>query len=426
MPGCSVLTDGEHHIIGKTIEMQGLHKNGRFIPVELSLSEWESSGKKFYTSIMRDISGRLLAEEKIKKLLLGVEQSPASIIITDSESNIEYVNKKFISVTGYSSAEVIGKNTRILKSGENDPKIYEELWSNIKAGKEWRGELCNRKKSGDRYWEAVLISPLISNDGNITNFIALKEDITEQKKLMKELIEAKDKAEETNRLKSNFLANMSHELRTPLIGILGYAEIIQEKMKDTVYFEMVNTILNSGRRLKETLNLLLDLSYIESNKTEIRMEVIDIKDNINETVKLFKASAEKKNLSIITVFPDEPVSAKLDDKLFSQIMNNLLNNAIKFTNSGGVSIAVSNQANNEYNFVKIQVRDTGIGIPEEKIDIIFEEFEQVSEGYGREFEGTGLGLTLVKKFTELMGGKVGVESEYGKGTVFMLEFPQKI
>ena len=148
--------------------------------------------------------------------------------------NIEYVNKKFCEVTGYYKEEVSGKNPRILKSDNHDKNFYTELWNHILSGKDWQGEMLNKKKNGELYWESSLISPLVNTKGEITNYIAVKEDITEKKKMIDDLIRAKELADQSNKLKDAFIANMSHEIRTPLNGILGLTSLIKDMYSEHI------------------------------------------------------------------------------------------------------------------------------------------------------------------------------------------------
>ena len=365
-----------------------------------------------------DVTDKKRAEEGYKKLSLAVEQSPASVIITSPKGEIEFVNDKFCEVTGYSKEEVIGKNPRILKSDHQDKGFYTNLWNTILSGKEWNGELQNKKKNGELYWESALISPLIDKNGNITSFIAVKEDITERKHEQEELIRAKEKAEEMNRLKNIFLSNMSHELRTPLIGILGYAEFLAGELKDPNLVEMVNIIKNSGKRLTQTLNNILDISKIEAEKQEVDFKKQDLLKHLNEQVKLFKPVAESRNLSLTLETREENLVAYVDENMFISIINNLLSNALKYTEKGAITITARKETKNAI----IEVKDNGIGMPEEYHELVYEPFRQISEGLNRKYEGTGLGLTLVKKYIDMSHGRITMESKPGEGTIFTLRF----
>jgi PAS domain S-box-containing protein len=365
-----------------------------------------------------DITDKKKAEEGYRKLSLAVDQSPASVVITNPAGEIEYVNEKFCDVTGYSKEEVLGKNPRILKSGNQGSEFYENLWVTILAGREWSGELQNKKKNGDLYWEYAQISPLTNKEGDIISFIAVKEDITERKREQEELIKAKENAEEMNRLKNIFLSNMSHELRTPLIGILGYAEYLSEELQETRLIEMVDIIRSSGKRLNETLNNILDISVIESEKRKVNLRKQDLLKYLNEQIVLFRPVAKRKNLILVLRTDEEKIEAYIDEELFISIINNLLSNALKYTEKGSVIIS----ARKDLDKAVVEVKDTGIGIPEEYSEVIFEPFRQVSEGWNRKYEGTGLGLTLVKKFTGLLGASVSLKSAPDEGSTFTIEF----
>jgi len=237
-----------------------------------------------------------------------------------------------------------------------------------------------------------------------------------------ELIEAKNKAEEMNRLKTNFLANMSHELRTPMVGIMGYTEILKREITSPELKEMSSEIYDSANRLLGTLNLILDLSKIEADKSEIHKEIINVGDVTVSQIKTFEELVKKKKLYINTNIKDKNIYSFLDERIFRQIVNNLISNAIKFTHKGGITVEVNKKIVDNNENVVLKVTDTGIGIPENDLDLIFEEFRQVSEGFDRGFEGSGLGLSITKKFVSLMNGKISVESKVGSGSVFTVSF----
>lgn len=391
-----------------------------------NVNEYDNSSKELLDLVAHELSLYIRhkrAEELTSKLSTAIVQSPVSIMITDSHGDIEYVNPKFIEVSGYNLEEVRGQNPRILNAGYRTKTEYKEMWTTILTGKEWRGEFYNKKKNGELYWESATISPIINSHGEITNFIALKEDITAQKRMTEELIAAKEKAEEMNRVKSYFYANMSHELRTPFVGILGYSELLYETLQDQEQREMANQILNSSKRLTETLNKVLDITKLEFDKIEPGLVDTDLFQLIKNLQDLFNASAEKKLTKIKTEFNCKPFNFKTDEKLLREILTNLINNAIKFTYNGVITISVELSKIEQKNNLIIKVTDTGVGIPKEKQEIIWLEFRQASEGFNRSFEGTGLGLTIVRKYTEMLGGQVFVESEVGKGSVFRVELP---
>ncbi|MBA4251970.1 MAG: hypothetical protein C0442_09655 [Chlorobiaceae bacterium] len=362
-------------------------------------------------------------DDKIAQLSQAVEESPVSVVITDPNGFIEYVNLTFTEVTGYSLDEVIGRKPSILKSEFQNDQVYKELWETITAGGNWSGELLNKKKNGELFWELVSISSIKNLRGEITHYVGVKDDITKAKKYEEELLIAKEKAEEMNRLKSNFLSNMSHELRTPLIGILGYAEILSEEVIHDSQKNMILRILDGGKRLSTTLNMILDLARVESNKMEIMINDFHVNDILKTEVYLFYAPAKLKNLKLDLVISNNDCYIAVDEKIFSSIISNLINNAIKYTHEGGITVQVDKIIYESKKYCEIKIIDTGIGIPQDSLSVIFDEFRQVSEGYSRHFEGTGLGLTITKRFVELLNGKIFVESEVGKGTTMSVIFP---
>lgn len=376
-----------------------------------------------FIAIKEDITERKKTDWELRKLSRAVEQSSASIIITDTGGNIEYVNPKFCELTGYSSDEVLGRKPKILEHALSTSSNLKDLWNTIKQGDEWRGEFLNRKKNGESFWEFASISPIKNSEGKTTNYLLIKEDITKRKEAEGELQLAKKRAEEMNKLKSIFLANMSHELRTPMVAILGYSDVLRKELENPNLLEMSQEIYDSSRRLMNTLNLLLDLSRIEANKAVINYAEIDVSAIAAEEFGVYQSMAKNKNLQFETDLPDEPIVTLLDERMLRQIVNNLTSNAVKFTNKGNVRLTVKKELRVEKENIIIQISDTGIGIPKSSQKIIFEAFRQISEGFNRDFEGAGLGLTITKKFVEMLNGEIEIESELGRGATFTIKFP---
>ena len=229
--------------------------------------------------------------------------------------------------------------------------------------------------------------------------------------------------EEAKKLKSVFLDNMSHELRTPITVILGYAGILYDEIDDPDLKEMAEIILKSSNRLTESLNLLLDQSDVDSKRLRVEFEQKDLKEILVETYNVYKPMVEDKGL--ILNFNSELKNAlcHIDTKMFNKVMTNILNNALKFTRNGSIDISLSSDLFNGKDAFAIKIADTGIGIPEEKKSLIFEAFRQVSEGMNRLYQGTGLGLSVTKKFVEIMNGEIKVESKVNEGTTFLIKFP---
>lgn len=257
-------------------------------------------------------------------------------------------------------------------------------------------------------------------------FKSLDEKNRELLKNREELIIAKDKAEESDRLKSTFLANMSHELRTPLNGILGFTEVLRTEIYDEVYREMADIVHTSGTRLLDTLNSIIDLSIIESSRMDIDHQKIKLDEFVDEAITLFRASAFKKDLLLTGETESDFDYIISDRKVLANLINNLIDNAIKYTGDGSVQVKAIVVPENESYQLKISVTDTGIGIDNERLKHIFDKFRQGSEGHDRQFEGAGLGLTICKKYVELLKGRIIATSESNKGSEFRIEIPVKV
>jgi PAS domain S-box-containing protein len=258
---------------------------------------------------------------------------------------------------------------------------------------------------------------------NENEVVSLVRNVSERRRYEKELKEARDKAEQASMAKSEFLANMSHEIRTPMNAILGFSEILLEKTSDPISQKHVKAILGSGQTLLALINDLLDLSKIEAGKLEIEPEPVDLKTVFEEIRQMFIQKTEEKNLVFnIKIGAHIPDTLMLDEVRIRQILFNLVGNAIKFTNSGYIKLSVESKQHRkkqEYDLV-FEVEDTGIGIPEDQQEIIFEAFRQQSGQSIRKYGGTGLGLAITKKLVEKMGGTVTLKSMIGKGSVFSI------
>ncbi len=402
------------------IERNILCSNGKIITIEMHTKMMPNGT---YQSIIRDITGRKMAEDNLRKLSSAVEQSQVSIVITNKDGVIEYVNPKLLEVTGFAVDETIGQNPRIFKSGEFSGNDYKDMWNILITGKEWKGIFHNRKKNGELFWESATISPVKNEFGEITHFVAVKEDITKKKEMEINLQKALEKAEEMSRLKSNFLANMNHELRTPLNGILGFAGILKEELKDQEHIKMASVILSSGRRLSETLNLILDLSDVEAEKIDISSKKLEVVSIVKNIAGLFTEAALQKKLDYRFINKERKIFAKLDEQFFPRVIYNLIDNSVKYTDKGSIVIEIGTENQNNNSLFYVKIKDTGIGISKENIEIIWNAFRQISEGLNRGYEGTGLGLTISKRITELLHGTIEVESELGKGSEFIVKFP---
>lgn len=483
------------------------------------------------------------AEDKALILSKVIEQSPTSIVITDPNSTIEYVNPSFTKMTGYTFEESIGKTPRILKSGHHTKEFYKNLWTTLIEGKDWKGEFLNKKKNGELYWETAIISAIVNEEGKITHFVEVKEDVTQKKKAEelirtqnellqvifdnipvmitrlepgsgkftvnrefeekigwadsssdfysllekcypdpvyrksieeyirkaeagwkemvmstesgkelyaiwsniklqegseisigvditdrkayeRDLIRAKEQAEKSDKLKTEFLAQISHEIRSPMNAIISFVSLAADELENKFtpelleYFEGINS---AGKRLMRTIELVVNASEMQLgiyNPVPTHIELIeDIFKTLN---KEYSESAAGKGLGYH--FHPETEKAEIIGDSYSviHIFHNLIDNAIKYTEKGKIDIFVKKA---EDGYIEVSVNDTGIGMSEPFMENLFQPFTQEDQGYSRRYEGSGLGLSLVKYFCSLNRATVNVSSEKNKGSIFTVRFP---
>lgn len=552
-----LLENYEKLISGKAstleFELRGVRKDGKTIHLmNFESCSWIGSRQLFIGNIL-DITKRKEYEEKLLSFSRAVEQSPASIIITDVEGKIEYANPFFSQLTGYSREEYIGRTPRIMKSGHHSVAFYKQMWDTIKSGKTWEGELYNRKKDKSFYWEQATIAPIKNENGKIINFVAIKTDITESKEMTQklisaqksseenrkwfealfytspafvsitrlngqyvdvnesfqaisgytkqelvalsstdidvwinpkdrsilleelnargqvermetafrlrngqqifamvsakfielnneqlilmvtqdftqlkeaeaELIAAKEKAEESDRLKTAFLLNMSHEIRTPMNGILGFASLLNEPgLNDEERAQFISMIDKSGERLLSTINDIIEISKIEIGDVKLKTAQVNLMELMHFHYKFFQLETKEKllDLEISCQISGDDAELITDKQKLDSILTNLIKNAIKFTSEGKIEIGNYLKDGHVWFFVA----DTGKGIPEEKQSTIFDRFRQVDTGLTRSYEGSGIGLSIVKAYIEILKGSIEVKSEVGKGTTFLFSIP---
>lgn len=369
----------------------------------------------------KDINDALTKSEKKFRTLF--DNAGDAILLLDDYKFIEF-NKSAETLFG------LGRNELLFKSPvELSPEFQQDGTSSAVKAKEFmdsaysnesvRFEWMHQKQDGTLFETEVSLNSVYI--GSMKMLLAVMRDITERKKYEEGLKAAVEKAEEMNKVKSNFLANMSHELRTPMTGILGFADILSKTLEDPEQKEMAEVIYKGGKRLTNTLNMILDLSKIEAERIEVDLKPCCISGIINESVKLFEATAREKKL-MLKAEVNKDVESEIDSRLLNQVLSNLIKNAIIYTEKGSVTVSLDKIIERNIEYAEIKITDTGIGIPEDSINVIFEPFRQVSEGWTRTFEGTGLGLTISKKFVELMDGTISVRSKVDVGTEFIIRF----
>ncbi len=372
-----------------------------------------------------DISLKKQHEEELKTEKIYFENlfnnSPEAIIISDINSIVIRVNKQFTKLFQYEEVEIIGRSIDELISEESEIEFAHSITKQIKTGINLAFETVRLRKDRTKIDVVILGVPITLNDGN-TVIYGIYQDISKQKAEQNELKIAKEKAIESDKLKTNFLATMSHELRTPLNGILGFSELLlSEDINDDI-LDMVQSIHQSGNRLLDTINSILDISILESNKLNLKIKEENIIEIINEKILKFLPKAEEKNLEINFSFKGTLI-IHTDKKILGIIINNLLDNAVKYTKKGSISIEISKEIILNKSYLQISIIDTGIGISKENFEKIFHYFSQVSEGYTRSYEGTGLGLSITKHYIEILNGEISIESEIDKGSSFIIRIP---
>ena len=367
-------------------------------------------------NIISDLSEtRLSLQNTILELIQQKDalDQHAIVSIADEFGSIINVNDKFCEISGYSREELIGNNHRMLKSDMHPKEFYQELWSTISQGDIWHGKICNQGKDGSHYWVQSTISPFFDTNGKPYQYVSIRTDITE-------LLESKIEAEKANRAKNIFIASMSHELRTPMNAIIGFAQLLEMKLKGSE-LESINEIKKSGDYLLVLLNEILDLSNLEIGTVQPSLEKIDINTFVSESLLSVQDMAKNKNIKIhLKTEEDSSIYIIADRLRLKQALLNYLTNAIKFNKDNGnvlVSIKLIDSSK-----CRILVKDSGQGISKDKSSTIFNPFTKLDQHIGLT-EGSGIGLAITKRIVEMMNGKVGVESEEGIGSTFWIELP---
>lgn len=466
----------EHPItkaMGTRPVLSAQHKSGAQIPVDISLSPLptvEGYGQ-LIQAVIRDAMPRWNTQQDLLVQSVAMNAAANGIVITDIKGIIQWINPAVSRMTGYTRKEMIGSHTRILKSGQHDEKFYKNLWETVMEGKTWFGEITNRRKNGTLYYEEQHIAPVRNDAGQIVRLIAIKQDVTARrqaemklkeanKELRKQLAQIKnlatqlheanltleskvaertqelaalnsslekvnDQLQEVDELKSSFLSVISHELRTPFANILMSLQILESHLStDTqteqyTVFQQLSAGINDANKMVNSL--IKHASFIRKHGV---MRMVPIKPGeLVETIgMIFKARAERNGLAFTLNIANDLPEILGDEERLTDAMHELITNAIKFTPSGGeIKVRVWAKAN----MLFFAVQDTGQGIPEDKLPLLWDSFQQMADPIRRGREGLGLGLALVKYIVEAHNGEIWANSQEGVGSTFGFKLPKK-
>jgi PAS domain S-box-containing protein len=399
--------------MGSGLSLTGRRKDYSEFPVEVSLSPLETEGDALFIAVaIRDVTERGRAEKKFRGLL---EAAPDAIVIADDKGLIVLVNSQTEKLFGYSRDLILGQSFEMLIPQRFHNIIPATNYFVDPVARPMGLELYGLRQDGSEFPVEISYNPLETETGVLVS--AAIRDVTERKVFQESL-------EKANRLKSEFLANMSHELRTPLNGIIGFSEfLIDEKTGplNPKQKEYLGDVLSSGRHLLQLINDILDLAKVEAGKMEMNIEEFSLRQAIAEVTSIVNPALKKKHLALDVILDPDVDIVNLDQSKMKQVLYNLLSNATKFTEDNG---KISLRAHLiENNFIHLEVQDSGIGIKPEDIEKLFIEFQQLDSGSDRRYQGTGLGLALTRSIIEMMGGTIGVSSEYGVGSTFTITFP---
>lgn len=407
-------------LINQRLELTALHKSGKSFPIEVNISPIETEQGMLFTAFIRDISARLQNETELRLAAQTFESSEA-IFISDALGQIIRTNQAFTTITGYSEAEVLGQNPSILASGQHNAAYYKQMWDTLATQGKWAGEIYNKRKNGEIYPEHLIITALKDKHSTITHYIAHFMDISEQKNNEENLRQARIEADASNQSKSQFLASMSHEIRTPMNAVIGILDLLKETPLDAEQQPLIQSARDSGELLLNIINDILDFTKIDMGELILQRSEFDLRHALQKCIALMQFLATKKSLQLSLQTTGElPECVCADHDRLQQVLINLINNAIKFTDHGAITLSAEvMEYDDEQYQLRFQVSDTGIGIAAENQQHLFDEFTMVDQTHSRKYEGTGLGLAICHRLVALMGGEITVQSELGKGSTFM-------
>ncbi|MDH5542264.1 MAG: PAS domain S-box protein [Nitrospinota bacterium] len=396
-------------------------KSGELVPVEISLNITNYKNRLCHFGYFKNISERKRAEASLKKMSKAIETLEESIIITDMKGFIEYVNPSCEKITGYTEDELLGKNPRIFKSGLESKETYEEMWKMLSAGRVWRGELVNKRKNGELYNEEMTICPILDDGGNVTNFVAIKRDISKRKLAEKELREAKEQAERATILKDKFVSLVAHDLRSPFNSIIGFLKIVQKKNEEPIgekKLELVKRVISVSEGMLKMIEDLLNISRLNTGELKPVKYFLDASAISAGIIENISYSAEDKGIVVANNIP-KGTRIYADPALIRETIHNLVSNSIKFCDKGGLVEIYMPEAGKP----SIAVKDNGVGIDNEYIEKLFRHGEKTTSPGTRGEKGTGLGLPFSYDIVKAHDGSLDVVSKKGEGSIFVINLP---
>ncbi len=411
-------------------QIKNRKKDGTFYWVEATIAPMYSpDGSPLgYLSLRTDITSTMEILERLRLQARVIEMAGDSIVIADArlpDTPLIHVNPAFEAMSGYPSSEIMGQNCRFMNRDDRDQPGVEVLRTAVREGSEARTVLRNYRKDGSLFFNEIHLFPVVDEGGGLTHFVAIAQDVTKRILLEDSLTTAKEEADRANRAKSDFLTLITHELRTPLNAILGYAQLLGSKPhssldKDDVVH--VKQIMTAGWHLLELIDQLLDLGRIETGNVLISPTKVLLRELVNESQKLAGNLWEKKQIAFHNLVP-EGLAALADRDRLRQVLINLLSNATKYSDAGR-TVTVSGMIRDESTLL-LSVADQGWGMTPEQQSHLFESFNRLgAEKKG--VPGNGVGLVVVKNLIEKMGGAISVESQPGRGSVFMITLPRNL
>lgn len=414
-------------VSSKTITQLEYEYLGSYYSMVIKGVPEKQEGHIYFYDITRRKNMEAYLKENMEKLNVIINNANALIYMLNLDGKIIFVSPNMKDILGYEPYEVLDVHFSELIHAEFYDLVYDHYLNLISTGNPIKElEFRIRHKDGRYRWIFTNASLARDKYDKPRVVIGLADDITERKNVHEEILKAKQVAEETNKLKSIIIENMGHELRTPLNSIFGFIDLLLSYIEDKKMREYILNIKYSGERLYKTLTLMMELSRIEADRMKLNLEMVNISDTVRELLSYYYNSAKEKDLYIRADIKNEKLFSYIDEKLFNEVMRQLLDNAMKFTNEGGITVETDKVETEGKKWVQIRIIDTGIGIEKDQYQQIFEAFRQGSEGLTRSFEGIGLGLTISYKIVKLMEGEIDIKSKAGEGTAFNLRFPLSI